>query len=253
MKYWTKEVYEEMQAFGLPGFYETEAELEEAKQWAIEDGHDFVERAIEYNDYRMPLWEQYLPRELVEYARNHQMLTCYLPEPKVLQAMEHAKQYWEDKWNGLCNQYVQHYQSILNQLPAGAIELQENCHIHDAKIIAVRELPNDQQIHNTESYKTIEIRLAHDSEYGYRFTFEGVTQFVYDVDILNNICLYKEIDREGEQHFAFGMLLCNAKGTQDSMNQMSIVFQSVTVEQGTHLGAVNCSHASKSYGLSFRN
>ncbi|MEW4369474.1 DUF4085 family protein [Paenibacillus kandeliae] len=253
MKYWTKEIYEEMQAYSLPGFYETEAELEEARQWAIEDGYDFVEQAIESNTYRLPLWEKYLSPELVAYARNHQMLSCYLPEENVVRAVEQARREWEHTWHTLCQQYVQHYEHLQHQLPAGVIELQEQCHIHDAKIISVKELQFGQDIHNAEHAKTIEIRMVHGSQYGYRFTFTGVTQYTYDVDIHHNVSLYKEVDIEGEEQFAFRMLLCNAVGTKDSMNEMGIVFHDVTVEQGSHLGAAADFAESEQYDFTFEN
>jgi len=208
MKYFTKEVYEEMQVRGSLVFYESMEDLARDRDWYESEGRDFYEESQQRFELILPFMEKYLPENLLKYVYDKRIMDCNFPEPVMREEIAAWKMQWDLKWKSICEKYQQNYHSIHIRLTEDIRKLDREIRMHDARILDVTSKENRTEL----VIKTVE-----DKDYNLIFT--GVEIFEYRDRLISNVCLYMEIDVIDQEVFEVQILLNNGIHT----NEMKIV------------------------------
>lgn len=65
MKYFTKELYEEMQVYGSLVFCESKEDQEQEIEWYIKEGRDYFEESLQRFEIISPYMMKYLPENIL--------------------------------------------------------------------------------------------------------------------------------------------------------------------------------------------
>lgn len=215
MKYFTKEMYEEMQVRGNLGYYESKEDLEQDRNWYVNQGRDFYEESLQRFKMILPFMLKYLPENLLKYVYDKSIMDCNLPEPAMQEELTVWKQQWDLKWKRICEEYQKYYDSIYSRLKGDVRKLDKEFRIHDARILDVT---------SRESRTEIVIKTVEDKQFN--LIFSGVRNFEYKSGFISNVCLYMEIYLIDEEIFEIQILLDNGMNTNEikiKANDLKIV------------------------------
>jgi len=213
MKYFTKELYEEMQVYGSLVFSDTKEEQEHEIDWYIKEGRDYYEEALKRFELISPYMIKYLPENLQKYIDDRSIMDCNVPEAAMREEVTSWRTQWRVKWESVCDQYKQYYESIYNDLPDDLRKIGKDMRIHDAKIIDFKSKENILEL----VLRTVEDKV-------FQFIFTQAEFFEYQDNLIDNVCLYEEIVLLDRDVFEMQILLSksiNAKQIYDT-NEMKI-------------------------------
>lgn len=216
MKYFTKELYEEMQVAGFLTFPETEEEWEAYQEGYRSDGVDPAKlHRQELEDIREDLLK-FLPESFHPYIYDGTINSAY-PSPKLREMISKWEADHEARVDVLLDDYSRHHASIKESLPPGAVLLTEKS-LYDCVVNSV-ERPSDD---------VLVLRLDCRSGFHYfkeiQLTFTGVTEALIPQDFVGALWLYNEIYLIGELvelHVLFDM----------PMTEVTIVSRDVQIEE----------------------
>lgn len=125
MKYFTKEMYEQMQVRGYFFYPETEQDLEEDKAWYLENGRDFEEEAYQMFLLIKPYMLKYLSGPLQAAVEDGSIMKTRLPAPDLAALIDEWKRSWDEEWERRCKDYRVNYEAIKPSLPMPVRGLKE--------------------------------------------------------------------------------------------------------------------------------
>ncbi|MFD1135933.1 DUF4085 family protein [Paenibacillus urinalis] len=215
MRYFTVDLYNEMQVRGCMGsYFESEEQRQEEMQWLAAEGRDFYQESRDRFEWLRPHMLQFLPAHLLKYVYDESIMDCYIHSPEMKAEIGAWKKEWDHKWKTICDRYWEHYKSIQEQLPAEVRRLDKEFHLHDARIIDVR----------TEHQQAdILLDVVGYSKHQYQLCFTGVKVFNNSPGIMKDVLLYPEIDITEGGLFEIRILM-------NSMNIFHIIASDLSIE-----------------------
>lgn len=214
MKYFTKELYEEMQVYGSLVYVDSLEDQEEEKAWFNKEGRDYYGEALKRFELISPYMVKYLPESLQKYVKDKRIMDCNIPDVKMMEEITSWRRQWEDKWRYVCDKYKHYTDSIYNDLPEGLRKLGKNIRMHDATIMNV-----------TAKEDTLELVINTVENKVFQFVFTQVKLFEYQENPIDNCCLYTEIALLGQDVFEVQILLSNSINTKQFLdtNEVRII------------------------------
>ncbi|PSL41557.1 uncharacterized protein DUF4085 [Planomicrobium soli] len=186
MKYFTKDWYEEMQVFGFLTFHETLEEWEEELAYYKAEGIDYKEiNRRDLEEMRADLLK-FLPESFYPYIHDGTINSGF-PTQELRDMAKQWEAEREERMEALFGEYNRHYESIKDQLPAGAVQLVEES-LHDATVISV-EKPSDEVL-----IIQLDCRGCFHYFTDIELTFTGVTEANIPEEFEGAWWLYDEMD-----------------------------------------------------------
>ncbi|MGG6310411.1 DUF4085 family protein [Paenibacillus macerans] len=219
MKYFTKEIYEQMQIRGYLVYPESEWELEQDKVWYVENGRDYEAEAEQMYTWVKPYMLKYLPERFYASIHDGSMMTSRWPSPDLAVDIETWKLEWDHEWERRCKEYVAYYEEIKLSLPGHARDLRESVRFHDARIIKLNPT-EDNQVELVLD-ECIKKRIT-------RLTFQNVTSLRSDVDVFQSVCLYEEVYWIEPSQFELCVLL---KSPRAELGELTLVAGGLTTRE----------------------
>ncbi|MFJ7667963.1 DUF4085 family protein [Lysinibacillus sp. NPDC097195] len=136
MKYYTKELYNEMQIYGFLVFPESKEQWEELVQSYYDMDINYIERLQKELAYRKNDLLKFLPASLHSEIRNGTFMTEY-PSQDQKDIIEHWRSHFEHKLETIRKECKENYGLIKHVLPVNAVRLYEEVYTHDATVLAV--------------------------------------------------------------------------------------------------------------------
>lgn len=204
MKYFTKELYEQMQVRGSLVYHESIEELEQDKEWYVGEGRDYNEESLQRFEMISPFMMKYLPENLLKYVNDKSIMDCKFPEPVMREEITAWNTQWDLKWTCICEKYKQYYKSIYDRLTGDIRKLDNEIRIHDARIMDV-----------TFKNNRIELVIKTAEDKDFNLIFSGVEIFEYKDSLINNVCLYMEIGLIDAEVFEIQILLDSSIDTKE--------------------------------------
>lgn len=138
MKYFTQDLYDEMQVRGCMGsYFESEEDLQKEISWYALEGRDFYKESRDRFEWMRPHMLRFLPPHLLKYVYDESIMDCNIYSPVMKAEIQTWKNEWDMKWKTVCDQYWAHYDSISGQLPKEVQRLDKEIKLHDATILEV--------------------------------------------------------------------------------------------------------------------
>jgi len=182
MRYFTKEIYEEMQVRGSLCFHESKEELEGWIKLYENEGRDYYKESLKNFEYMKPFYLKYLPENLLEYVEDKSLMICNIPEITIQNKVNTWNAEWDLKWKSIGEEYNQYYSSISSNITEDIKKLHNSYLIYDATILQFSNEENNVVL----LIKTVEEKLI-------RLIFTGVRKFQYSFELTNNSCLWMEV------------------------------------------------------------
>ncbi|SMF69343.1 DUF4085 family protein [Paenibacillus barengoltzii] len=220
MKYFTKELYEEMQVYGSLVFCESKEDQEQEIEWYIKEGRDYFEESLQRFEIISPYMMKYLPENILTYVYDQRIMDCNIPDSVMRKEITAWRAQWNFKWKGVCEQYKQYYDSIYNDLSENLRKVGKDIRIHGAKIMDVAFKKNRLElVVNTVDDKVFD------------FLFTEVNSFEYQDNPINNVCEYLEIGLIDREVFEIQILLSNSINTKNiyDTNEMKIIASDLNI------------------------
>ncbi len=213
MKYFTKELYEEMQVYGSLVYSDSKEEQEEEIEWYLSEGRDYFEESLKRFELISPYMKKYLPKNLQKYIKDKSLMDSNIPGEVIREEITSWRNQWNVKWKWVCDHYNQYYESIHFGLPDDLKKIGKQIRIHDATIVDVRTRADTLEL----VFNTVENKV-------FQLLFTQVVSFEYQDYVIGNVCLYTEIALLDQSDFEIQMLIdkcMNANQIYDT-NEMKI-------------------------------
>lgn len=220
MRFFTKELYHEDQMMGRLLFPESDSELDEFRQYYLEQGLDMDQEDRKRFLEDLPYIRQHLPEELVRMLEEHGGVRR-VPTPPLRQAAQEWIEGWEKRSQEVGENARHHLASIQERLNEGGRRFAEKIRLHDCRILEVSRPQPDV------------LRLELDCSGGFMgFTscslvFTGVQAAEWERGLEGNWWLYDEVDLgSADGTFQVRALL----DTQTGLNELRIEAADVLLE-----------------------
>lgn len=163
MKYYTKELYDEMQIYGSLVFPDSKEEWEELVQSYDDMDIDYIERLKAELAYRKNDLLTFLPVSLHPAINTGTFMIDY-PSQEEREVIEQWRSHFEQKLATIRNECKANYALIKHLLPENAVRLYESS-MHDATVISVSYLSDSKECilllnHHDGNGQTIDIKLT---------------------------------------------------------------------------------------------
>jgi len=166
MKYFTKELYEEMQIRGYLVFPETKKDWEDDIAWHLSEGLNFEEiRRNNLEDKKEDLLK-YLPAFFHPYIQDG-TINSQFPSDELRKMADQWQMEYDERTKAIGVTYRNYYDSIKGSLPGSVIQLIEKS-LHDAQVTSI-EIPSKDTF-----IMTLDCRGGYHYLTDVRLTFTGV-------------------------------------------------------------------------------
>ena len=148
MKFYTKEVYEQMQVYGYLPFFINEGEVEESLE---ETREYFKNQGIDYDVVRKNCFEEmkpyllkYLPKSLKSIIYDEGLIYGKLLNNVLKEEIEKYKKNLNKMFVEIGKNYDNHYKNIENSLAEDIKSLGKLCSFHDSRIMSIEYLSKEE-------------------------------------------------------------------------------------------------------------
>lgn len=190
MKYYTKELYEEMQVYGFLSFPSSREEWEETLQSYKEYGIDYISTIRNDLEIRKPDLLKYLPKSMHPFIHNKTLMTEY-PSSELKETGTQWLDNFEDRLRKIRKECVKNYKELKHKLPNNVVHLHENS-LHDANVISFEYMPEKREfimiLNHLEDGKEVNVIL----------TFTDVKDIILEDNIETALWLYDEVYIDGD-------------------------------------------------------
>ena len=216
MKYYTKELYEEMQIYGFLSFPSSREEWEEILQSYKIYGMDYISIIRNDLEIRKPDLLNYLPESMHPSIHNKTLMTEY-PSLELKKTGTQWLNNFEDRLRKIRKECVKNYEEIKHKLPKNVVQLHENS-LHDADVISFKYMPEKREfimiLNHLEDGKEVNIIL----------TFTGIKDIILEDNIETALWLYDEVYINGD-YFELHVLL------ESPLTEIYIKAQNLQIEK----------------------
>lgn len=109
MRYFTVDLYNEMQVRGcMGGYFESEEQRQEEMQWLAAEGRDLFEESRHRFEWLRPHMLQFFPAHLLKYVHDESIMDCYIHSPKMKAEIKEWKDEWDIKFKTIRYKYGEH-------------------------------------------------------------------------------------------------------------------------------------------------
>jgi len=190
LKYFTKELYKEMQVYGFLSFPSSKEEWEEMLQSYEEMGIDYLKTIKDELEFRKDDLLKYLPESMHPSIHNKTLMTEY-PSDELKETGTQWLDNFESKLRNIRRESRVHHELLKDELPEGFVQLHENP-LHDAHVISFEHLSEQQEfilvLNHNEDGEEINVNL----------TFTGVKDLTLKENIVAASWLYEELYIDGD-------------------------------------------------------
>ena len=190
LKYYTKELYEEMQVYGFLSFPSSREEWEETLQSYKKNGMDYISLIRDELEMRKTNLLKYLPESMHPSIHNKTLMTEY-PSPELKEMGTQWLDDFEGRLRKIRKERIENYEGIKHKLPKNVVQLHENS-LHDADVISFEYMPEKQEfimiLNHLEDGKEVNVIL----------TFAGVKDIILEDNIETALWLYEEVYIDGD-------------------------------------------------------
>ncbi len=189
LKYFTKELVEEMQVYGFLVLPESEEEWEEMLRSYENDGMNYIDLIKEELEFRKKDLLKYLPESIHPYIHNKTLRTEY-PSHELREIITNWCENHDEKFRRLCKEYYESYGKIKNELPEAVVQFHKRS-LHDAKVISFEYIREKQEcIMVLDHFDGEKKRVS--------LTFNGVVDVKIEENIEEAYWLYDEVYKDGD-------------------------------------------------------
>lgn len=187
MKYYTKELYDEMQIYGSLVFPDSKEEWKELVQSYDDMDIDYIERLKAELAYRKNDLLTFLPVSLHPAINKGTFMIDY-PSQEEREVIEQCRSRFKHKLETIRNECKANYALIKHLLPENAVRIYEDVYTHDATVLAVDFCQERQEcillLNNIDGNgQTVDIKL----------TFTGIHKISNLAHIIDAWWIYDEV------------------------------------------------------------